>query len=140
MLRNTTIVPETDARAAARMIREAIGSLDVVLMMLFGKGPAGERLDENGVLKPCKMDDVVDTADQLCKKTQIGAINMRHVIWVRDLGPQSIQEVLKPFVDDFTSPPVGVVLNFHDKKMATITKQDLEPFEMEMAFAKGHGQ
>lgn len=130
MLRHTTIVPETDARAAAKMITEAIGSLDVVLMILLGKGE---------VVPGTKMDDVVNIADQLCNKTQFGAVNLRHVVWVRDLSPQSIRDALKDYVD-LDNPPVGVVLNFHDKKMGTVTKDKLEPYDMEVTFAKGHGQ
>ena len=38
MLRNTLILPESDARLAAKMLQEAIDRLDVILMMVFGKG------------------------------------------------------------------------------------------------------
>lgn len=129
MLRNTLIVPETDARAAAKMIKNAIDALDVVLMILLGKGSVTDEL---------KMDDVVNIADQLCKKTQVGAYNARHVIWVRDTTPQSIQEVLAPLLEGVNGTPIGIVLNFHNQRKSVITKDKLEPFEMEMAFAAGH--
>lgn len=50
------ILPERDARLTARILEAAIDSLDVILMLIFGKGAQAEK--------------IVEWADRLCEKTR----------------------------------------------------------------------
>lgn len=124
MLRNTLILPESDARLAASMLQDAIDRLDVILMIVFGKG------DE--VLQ------IVDWADQLCEKTRIGdAATIRHVVWVRDAQSTSVRNVLAPLVD-LDELPRALVLNFHDQVRGTIAQgETARPLHLERLFLLG---
>jgi hypothetical protein len=131
MLRHTLILPETDARYAAQLLRDAIDALDTVLMLAFGKDDRAKQ--------------IVVWSDQLAAKT--GAVstmvgttmvfNPRHVVWIRDPEPASLRDVLTPILG--TKIPRAAVLNFFDRLKGRLEEQDtIDPIELEVLFAKGH--
>jgi hypothetical protein len=125
MLKNTLILPTDDPDLAARLLRQAIDDLDVILMLVFGTG--------------ADVEQIVAWADQLCNKSNFGIGNFRRVVWIPDLG-QPVRDVLAPI---FTAAGVGAlprvaVLNFHDVLKATLTDQDpIGPIVLEKAFLQG---
>jgi len=125
MLKNTLIVPETDSLLAAKMIRESIDALDVILMFIFGKSAEAKQ--------------AVEWSDKLCEKTRISEIrNMRKVVWVRDTEASPIRKMLDPIIGTGTAP-LAVVLNFYDKKMGEIpVGAEFDPLILEALFLKGH--
>lgn len=131
MLRNTLILPADDVRLAAHLLRAAIADLDVVLMLIFGTGPA--------VLQ------IVEFADQLANKTRmdVGG-NLRRVVWITDADAlEGTGEFRQLFADIRAKAsgalPVAAVLNFHDKVMAVIaTNQLADPIKLELLFLEGH--
>lgn len=124
MLRNTLIVPETDARLAAKLIREAIDALDVILMFVFGKDAHTQQ--------------TVEWADQLCNKTRISdTVNSRRVVWIRNPAPASVIAALNPILGGPPFPRVAV-LNFYDRLMGTISEGEMiDPIQLEKLFLKG---
>jgi hypothetical protein len=125
MLKNTLILPESDAKLAASLLWEAIESLDVVLMLVIGKDGDQEQ--------------VVRWADALCQKTRVNeSINLRHVVWVRKPDVKPVRQILDPILGEGQRPIVAV-LNFHDELRTTIGKTaKIRPLLLENAFAKGH--
>jgi hypothetical protein len=124
MLKNTLIVPETDARLAAKLIQDAIDTLDIILLFVFGK-------DEPAT-------QAVQWADRLCNKTQVSeTFNLRKVVWIRDPAPASVHAVIDPIFGESPLPQVAV-LNFHDRLMGTIPKGGkIDPLQLEKLFLKG---
>ncbi len=123
MLKNTLIVPETDARLAARLVQEAIDTLDIVLMFVFGKDDQAKQ--------------TVEWADQLCNKTRISdTFNIRKVIWIRNAAPATLRTVLNSFLGDKPVPRVAA-LNFHDQLKGTIPEGgEIDPIKLEMLFVE----
>ena len=124
MLKNTLILPESDARLASTMLQEAIDRLDVILMLIFGKG--------EDVLR------IVEWADQLCEKTRISeTATVRRIVWIRNIQPLSIQAVLDSLID-VAAPPRVAVLNFHDQLRGTLAVgETARPLQLERLFLKG---
>ena len=123
MLTRTLILPESDSRLAAHLLREAIDTLDVVLMLVLGKDDRAKQ--------------IVEWADKLAKKTATPDGNLRAVVWIRDLSAASMRNA----VEDLLGQPLPriAVLNFFDRVKAKLTDADtIEPLELEMAFLKGH--
>ncbi len=124
MLKNTLILPETDARLAADLLEDAVATLDVVLMLVLGK------TDREA--------EIVKAADQLCNKTQTADGNLRQVIWIRRLDTVSMRDALGALLGPGGLPNVAV-LNFHDEVKARISStDDVRPLNLELAFVKGH--
>ncbi len=123
MLRNTLILPDKDARLAARMLKDAIDALDVILMLVFGKGAQAEQ--------------IVEWADRLCEKTRTaGGSTVRRVVWIRNPESESIRKVLSTVFD--SGPPLVAVLNFHDKLKGTMNAGDtIRPLTLERLFLRG---
>jgi hypothetical protein len=122
MLRNTLILPSTDAGLAARLFQEAIEDLDVVLMLIVGEGPRIEQL--------------VAWADQLANKTMAMSVNVRRVVWIRD--PHAIAEQLSALLGSDPLPTI-TVLNFHDQVKDRLVDdgQNLVPLMLERSFLRG---
>lgn len=125
MLKNTLIVPETDAVLAAQMIQDAIEALDVILMFIFGTSGEAKK--------------AVEWSDKLCEKTRVSETrNMRKVVWVRDPEQKPIRKILDPIIGKGKTPLV-VVLNFYDKKKGEIPAGGkINPLALEALFLKGH--
>ena len=125
MLKNTLILPEGDARLAAKLAHEAINALDVILMFIFGKDAVAKQ--------------AVEWADQLCNKASVSeSFNMRRVVWVRDTSSASVREVLHPVLGN-PPYPLAAVLNFHDEKRGEILEGgEVTPIKLERLFLKGH--
>ena len=123
MLRNTLILPESDARLAARKLDDAIDALDVILMLVFGKGAQAEQ--------------IVEWADGLCEKTRTaGGSTVRRVVWIRKPESASIQKVLRRVIDG--DLPLVAVLNFHDELKGTMNSGDpIRPLTLERLFLRG---
>jgi len=123
VLTRTLILPESDARLAVRMLRDAIDRLDIVLMLVLGKDDRATQ--------------IVEWADKLAKKTATPDGNLRGVVWIRNLETRSIRDALAELVDD--PLPRVIVLNFFDQVKAELGDADtIEPLDLEMAFLKGH--
>ena len=124
MLRHTLVLPESDARLAAKMLQQAIEALDVVLLLIFGKDDDAER--------------AVQWADQLAARTQVeGGQNLRRVVWLRDTGSVAQQQVLGSV--QLAEPlPRMAILNFHDRVRGRIEKgQNFDPLKIELLFLSG---
>ena len=123
MLKNTLILPEGDDALAARLLNEAINTLDTVLMLVFGSGTDA--------------DTVVARADQLANKTALlGGGNLRKIVWIRAMGPQ-VRGQLAPILG--SSTPLVTVLNFYDRLKAEISPgEPIDPVSLELAFLAGH--
>jgi hypothetical protein len=120
MLKNTLILPTEDGKLAAKLMKEAIADLDVLLMLVFGQGP--------------KVNQVIEWADQLCNKTGTGAGNLRRVVWIQD-GADDVMKVLAPVVG--AKPPMVAALDFHDQLKVSLSANDpIDPFVLENAFLK----
>jgi hypothetical protein len=130
MLRHTLILPESDAKLAGEMLRDALDDLDVVLMLVIGKGTDAAEV--------ARIEQIVDWADRLCNKTQIDATtNLRRVVWVRKPEVAPVKKILDPLLG--AAPPLIAVLNFHDEVRGKLTLgQKISPLTMEVEFAKGH--
>lgn len=124
MLENTLVLPETDARLAAKMFRDAVESLNHVLMLVFGKDETSQK--------------IVEWADKLARKTRASATyNPRRVVWIRDDSPATLRKELDPILGVGVTPRVAM-LNFHDRVAALLQAGDtIDPVELELAFAKG---
>lgn len=123
MLSNTLILPESDARLAKQLLRDAIDNLDVVLMLVIGKDGHAPQ--------------IVEWADKLARKTRTPDGNLRRVVWIRDLSATSMKKTVREIVGD--PLPRVAVLNFFDSLKATLHDSDrIEPIELELAFLKGH--
>lgn len=124
MLKNTLILPEGDSALAAKLLGEAIADLDVILMLILGKGE--------------KFEQIVRWADQLCNKTRVSdAYNMRRVVWIRDASADEVKSVLEPILAG--KSPAVAVLNFYDKLVESLLDiEKLNPLKLEIAFSKGH--
>jgi hypothetical protein len=121
MLKNTLILPTDDDAQAAKLLRDAINDLDVILMLVFGTGAT--------------IDQIVTWADQLCNKTNVGGVMVRRVVWVKAAGA-AVGQVLTPIVGG--APPMVAVLGFHDDVKATIaTGGAVDPVILEQAFLQG---
>jgi hypothetical protein len=127
MLKNTLILPAEagDGALSARLLREAIDALGVVVMLIFGRDP--------------KVEEIVGWADQLCEKFQMTpSVNLRRVVWIRNGEVPEVRAVLKTLE---LSPPLPrvAVLNFFDEVKATLVDgDDIDPIVLEIAFMKGH--
>lgn len=130
MLRNTLILPDNDARLAAELVREAIDTLDVILMFVFGKDDHAKQ--------------IVDWADQLADRTNFSeSVSVRHVVWVRFADRESVPATLRTELDTVFGggeyPLVGV-LNFHDQLKGSLSNtDDVDPIALEKLFLKGMG-
>lgn len=124
MLRNTLILPESDARLAAKLLRDAIEAVDTVLMLVFGKGP--------------EIEQIVRWADLLCNKTRMTpTYNPRAVVWIRRPDVRSVRSVLDPIVGEGREPIVAV-LDFYDNLRAELGAADtIKPLDLELAFLEG---
>jgi hypothetical protein len=122
MLRNTLILPSTDAELASRLLNDAVEALDVVLMLILGDGPRIEQL--------------VAWADQLANRTAVGDSNVRRVVWIRD--PQTVADQLAALLGSDPLPTVAV-MNFHDdiKDRLVDDGQSIGPLMLERAFLRG---
>ena len=124
MWRNTLILPESNGRLAAEILAAAIHALDVVLMLVIGKGP--------------EVEQIVGWADKLCRKTQTSDGNLRKVVWIRDVSSRAVREQLEAVLGHGELPRVAV-LNFFDSEMARLNDGDrMDPVALERAFALGH--
>jgi hypothetical protein len=131
VLRNTLILPADNVRLAAQLLHDAIGDLDVVLMLIFGTGP--------------DVTQIVVFADQLANKTRmdVGG-NLRRVVWIADAAAlEGTGEFPQLFADIRAKArgalPLAAVLNFHDKVMAAIAVDQLaDPIKLELLFLEGH--
>jgi hypothetical protein len=123
MLKNTLILPVDDPVLAQRLLEEAIDDLDLVLMLIFGKGEAIER--------------IVGWADKLCNKGSFGTgLSFRRALWIRDPDAPAVHEALERVA--LENPPVVAVLNFHDKVRARLESADgVSPTILEQAFLRG---
>lgn len=124
MLRNTLILPETDASLAARNLKDAIDALDVILMLVFGKASQAQQ--------------IVEWADRLCEKTRTaGGATVRKVVWIRnDPVPAPIRNVLSGIIKG--APPLVAVLNFHDELRGTMAAGNtIDPVRLELLFLRG---
>jgi hypothetical protein len=125
MLKNTLILPTVNPELAARLLRQAIDDLDVILMLVFGVG--------------ADVEQIVAWADQLCNKSNFGMGNFRRVVWIPELG-QPVREILAPIFSaaSVEALPLVAVLNFHDVLKATLSGQDtIGPIVLEKAFLQG---
>jgi hypothetical protein len=132
MLRNTLILPADNAQLAAKLLRDAIADLDVVLMLVLGTSDSAER--------------AVGFADQLSNKTRLETGgNLRRVVWVHD--PQALaqrEEFRKLFTDILDESggqlPLVAVLNFHDLVKGAIEPgEPANPTALELMFLRGQG-
>lgn len=120
MLRNTLILPADDDALAARLLRDAIDDLDVVLLLVFG---------DDAVAQRC-----VGFGDQLANRTT-GAYNLRRVVWVRTLGPE-VSALLAPSL--VGALPRAAVLDFHDRVCEMLPdERAVDPVALELAFLTG---
>lgn len=125
MLDDTLILPESDGRLAARLFRDAVEALDIVLMLVFGKDDRATQ--------------IVTWADRLCKKTQTADGNLRMVVWFRDTSTQAVMAELARVLDSIDPLPRVAVLNFFDVEKARLIDDDaIDPIQLELAFLKGH--
>lgn len=124
MLKNTLILPDNAGPLAGRLLSAAIADLDVVLMLVFGKGT--------------KIEQIVNWADQLCNKTRVSETsNMRRVVWVMNSDLDEVQTIVKPLLG--AKKPIVAVLNFYDKLSGTLDDVNaINPLKLELEFAKGH--
>jgi hypothetical protein len=125
MLKNTLILPDSDARLAAGLLQDAIDTLDVILMMVFGRSPEAT--------------EVVGWADRLCDKTRLeSGGTIRRVVWIRSPDSKSVQSVLEGVTLDGPTLPLVAVLNFHDELRGTIlVEEEVRPVILERFFLKG---
>ena len=125
MLKHTLILPDkaADGALAVQLLGDAINSLDVVLMLVLGKGKS--------------IGDIVDWADQLCAKTQVQGGNLRRVVWIREPAVAQVDAVLTPILGK--KRPIVAVLDFHDQLKKSLDQlADIDPIELELAFLEGH--
>lgn len=124
MLGNTLILPESDARLAVRLLRDAVDALDVVLMLVFGKDDRATQ--------------VATWCDRLCNKTATPDGNLRHVVWIRDTSTTTVESAVAELIGDEPFPRAAV-LNFFDEHRGSLTDDDrIDPIELEKLFLKGH--
>lgn len=125
MLRNTLILPETDARHAARLLRDAVDDLEVVLMLVFGKDDRAKQ--------------VVGLADRLCRGMRVEqGTELRRVVWIRRTDAASIREVLNSLLEEERLPLVAV-LDFFDEVRGTLPPDaEPTPIDLERLFLQGH--
>ncbi len=131
MLKNTLILPEDNARLAARLLREAIDALDVVLMLVFGKDAEAEQ--------------IAGWADQLADKTRVSdTFNIRRVVWIRAARSKAVRDVLGSLREtdgdrlDVDDLPRVAILDFHDRVRQTIARGDpVDPIKLELLYLEG---
>ena len=125
MLKNTLILPDSDARLAAGMLQDAIDTLDVILMMVFGRSPEAT--------------EAVGWADRLCDKTRLeSGTTIRRVVWIRSPESKSVRTVLEGVTLDGSTLPLVAVFNFHDELRGTILfEEEVRPVILERFFLKG---
>lgn len=123
MLRFTLILPSDDDQEARRLLQDAIDDLQVILMIVIST-----------------QNKWVEWADQLAAKGSGPGLpkSFRRIVWVRQPGPL-VTECLKKCLAGKNPPNEGVlVLNFHDKVVATLKPNEVRPLTLEEAFIKGH--
>ena len=123
MLRNTLILPESDARLAARLLQEAVDALDLVLMLVVGK-------DEESV-------KAVEWADRLSMRTLLpDGRNPRKVVWVRDVSSATLEGALRGLLGEGDLPRI-FVLNFHDVVQGKVgVGERFNPLALELLFLR----